>query len=339
MMTIAIHQRGAWSGGAWGALAPALALALLLAPLAAQAQPTPEGRWRADERCPGQPPRSFVLTSDGTMLTARLASDAQGGFSSILGFAPLLPGGRFAIDIAAGGGDAKSSYTGRLRPDRTGSADGGAWAGSNFTPCQLRISWLGAPGGDGGATQRTGKPEPAPGVSAGRPEPIPSNRPPSNSPGPTTAGRPEPIAPAPALPTPAARAPAAPAPAAPAAPAARAPAAGTLPLCEDDGPPASALGPGGVWGPICTPRSGRATVTPAPAPPPATSTPAPAPAPARTTPPPASNSETEALRRQLEDANRRAAEAQRQAEEDRRRAEAAERAMRLNESLGRQGRN
>lgn len=295
-------------------------LAALCAP--ALAQRAPEGRWRAEERCPGQPPRSFVLTSDGTMLTARLASDAGGGLSSILGFAPLLPGGRFALDIAAGGADAKSSYTGRLRPDRTGSADGGAWSGSSFTPCQLQISWLGGPAGEAPGSARSGKPEPAPPVTAGRPETIPSPRS-----GPTTAGRPEPIAPAVPPPSAASRQPAAPA---------------TLPPCEDDGPPPSSLGADGVWRPSCVPRSLRAAPAPGPAP---------VPAPARTAPavpaaPPATAGETEALRRQLEaeraraeEASRRAAEAERQADEDRRRAEAAERAMQLNESLGRQGRN
>lgn len=175
-----------------------LGIGLLLAAIglpqaAALAQANaPAGRWQAEEHCPGQPPRHFILASDGAALTARLARGGQEGPGSILGFGPLLPGGRFVIDIATGGYDAKSSYTGRLHPDGTGSADGGTWSGSAFTPCQVRLERLDDPleARPGSGAVRAGRPEPAPAVTAGRPEPIPSS-----AAGSALAGRPEPIPP------------------------------------------------------------------------------------------------------------------------------------------------
>lgn len=274
-----------------------LGLAALPACGIAQAQPA-EARWQMIEQCPGQRGRSYVLTSDGTTLTARLSGTALDSFGTILGFTPILPGGRFALDIAIGGTDAKATYTGRIRPDGTLSAEGGVWAGSDFTPCQARVTRLGA------SAARPGPAGPPPGGAvAGRPEPIA----PSRS---TAAGRPEPI------------------PAPQAAPRAVPPAAvapgpsASLPPCEEPGPAPSALAPDGTWRSTCVPRAATARPAappPAPVPPPAAQ-PMPAPAPG-----PAAQSETERLRQQVE--------------EERRRREAAERALRLNDALGRQGRN
>lgn len=291
----------------------ALALAALQGATGARAQ-LAEGRWQLIEQCPGQrTQRSYVLTSDGTMLTARLSGTALDSFGTILGFTPLLPGGRFSLDIAVGGAEVKATYTGRIRPDGTLSAEGGLWSGANFTACQARVTRLGA---------SAGRPEPQAmppgGATAGRPEPIPPSRP-------SAAGRPEPI---PAAPPPAAARPpspqaAAPQPAPP--PAAAAPSAG-LPPCEEAGPAPSALGPDGTWRPTCVPR-GAAAARPVPAPTPAAPPPAAPPPAAAPTPAPSAPamSETERMRQQLE--------------EERRRREAAERALRLNEALGRQGRN
>jgi hypothetical protein len=266
----------------------------------------PEGRWRAEERCEGDSTsRSFVLSSDGTMLTARLPGANVNSFGAIVGFAPLLPGGRFSIDIAMGAADSKSSYTGRVRDDRTITTDGGAWSGSNFRPCRLAVSWLGPlpaqrdPQPAAGGRTTAGRPEPATGpTSAGRPEPIPQPAPRSPAAG-AAAGRPEPV---------------------PAAPRDRPAPTSALPPCEDAGPAPNALGADGVWRPICVPRGAAATARTPPVPPPPAAA-----APAR--PPAAGGTSNEAdqLRRQLE--------------EERARREAAERALRLNEALGRQGRN
>jgi hypothetical protein len=280
-----------------------------IATQAAAQAPTTEGRWRAQERCDGDSSsRNFILSSDGTMLTARLPGPDVNSFGAIIGFTPLLPGGRFSIDVAMAGADAKSTYTGRVHTNRTITAEGGAWSGSNFRPCRLSISWLGPlPAGSARAPAASG------GSTAGRPEPIT---------GPTTAGRPESIPRVPSAPAAAGR----PEPAPP--PVRDAPRqSARLPPCDDDGPPPSALGPDGVWRPTCAPRSA-AVPTPAPAPgaaPPSRPA-ATTPAPQQAAPPGGSaTSEAEQLRRQLE--------------EERRRREAAERALRLNEALGRQGRN
>jgi hypothetical protein len=257
-------------------------LLVLVAGDAAWAQSrVPEGRWRAEERCGVAAPRSFIFSSDGTMLTARAPGRDVNSFGAILGFAPLLPGGRFAIDITMGSADGKSSYTGRVHENRTITTDGGSWSGANFTPCRVSATWIGPiPTAGSGAT------------AAGRPEPIPRQ-----SGGATGAGRPEPIPAAPREPP---------------APAAR------LPVCEEDGPAPSALGADGAWRPTCVPRGAAAAARPAP-------TPAPAPTARPTTPASGGPSETDILRRQLE--------------EERQRREAAERALRLNDALGRQGRN
>jgi hypothetical protein len=242
----------------------------------------PEGRWRAEERCGRDPPRSFVLSSDGTMLTARAPGRDVNSFGAILGFAPLLPGGRFAIDITLGSADGKSSYTGRVHENRTITTDGGSWSGSSFTPCQVSATWIG-PIPTAGA--RASGP-----TTAGRPEPIP--RQPGGG---SSAGRPEPV---------------------PSAPRESPAAASRLPVCDEDGPAPSALGADGQWRPTCTPRGATAVSRPAAAP-----TPAARP----TTPTSGGQSEADILRRQLE--------------EERQRREAAERALRLNDALGRQGRN
>lgn len=290
-----------------------LCLGALAAEAAAQGR-APEGRWRAEERCEGSSTsRSFILSSDGAMLTARMPGPDVNSFGAIIGFAPLLPGGRFSIDISLGGSDAKSTYTGRVHDNRSISSDGGAWSGSNFRPCRLSATWLGPLPTAGGrapaAAGRTtaGRPEQITGpTSAGRPEPIPRQQS-----GPTSAGRPEP-APAPAP---------QPVPAPVPAPARQPPAAAAaLPPCEDAGPAPSALGADGIWRPTCTPRSGAAA---RPAPPPAATPPVRQPAPSAGTT--AGTGEADQLRRQLE--------------EERARREAAERALRLNEALGRQGRN
>jgi len=291
-------------GRAAGWALAGVSLACIAAEAAAQGR-IPEGRWRAEERCEGDSGgRSFILSSDGAMLTARLPGPDVNSFGAIIGFSPLLPGGRFSIDVAMAGADAKSTYTGRVRDNRTLTAEGGAWSGSNFRPCRLSVTWLGTlPAAGGRAPAASG------GTTAGRPEPIA---------GPTTAGRPEPVPRAPAAPVTAGRPEPVPQPARVAPPQ-----AGRLPPCDDDGPPPSALGPDGIWRQTCAPRASVAPA-PAPAPRPATVTPAPA-APA----PPATSSGTASEADQL----------RRQLEEERRRREAAERALRLNEALGRQGRN
>jgi hypothetical protein len=132
-----------------------------------------DGRWSAVESCAGRPTgRSYVLTIDGRIMTARLAGSNLESFGSILGTTVLLPNDSFVIDIPVGGSDGKVSYSGRLNPVGRSSGSGGLWEGGSHRPCQISISRLGT------APEIGGKPT----TSAGRPEPIPSAR----TPGPRT---------------------------------------------------------------------------------------------------------------------------------------------------------